>query len=671
VAPVDTACGAPKEKKEEAQGVTVFGADPKAFGNARDLLPTPRKPAPYTEPTQLPSELGVLLSSGELPEKDKSRCSEILRSVSAVTGKGYQELRQMAEQAAKRFERKKSSRPASVDESFAEGNRMYERGAFSEACAKYGETLCAWSEHLDARNNLALAEIHQGHNALAVFHLIVLKTLAPDYAGADINLSVALERLGLSEEAYSTGKSLADKSPALPAAQYNLAWFENARGRYAAATKGLEAALRTLPDYDKAKHLYALNELEAGRRPDSQYVAGVPDADRARIRSITPGRVSIPATGAELFDGSSRRGVARLGEDLIVSSRDRNWIASYWQDSGVKHRYWIQAQTTEPPGPPAEPTPPKPAVSSTSKATIPGLQEITLTGEIIPKVFVLVDGDNVEIHLPAGATAKLDLKNYVGKTVTIVGRGRESSSSVGTGRKRIFLTSILSLDGKVVSDAGASATMGPQNRQSADSQSSGLRELTVTGEIKSKMFALVDKQGSETLLSIRAESSLTGDTPNPSDYVGKTVTVVGQGREGTADPTTGKKHTFLRSVQSITESSGSRVAVSRSPAVAPVAQPSFTGTWRFTHGGEYWFTATFSRKEGTTQAQINDWGKPSWSRFDIKSVKESGNGVDIQTSRSTSIRLALGSDSQTLKGAVSGSGYTTETPVVATKVSGP
>ena len=329
---------ADEKTKEEKQTFGVY-ADPKGFANAEEMFRRPAVARAARTSDKL-AELSVVLATRRLPETDDSTMA-ILRSIGGLTDEEYSRLRQLAMDAGRRIPRSKSM-PAKAADCLAAGNRLYEKGELANAIKQYAAALRIAPDSLDARNNLALAEMHLGYDVSAAFHFRLMQALDPKYSGARTNLAVALARLGLSQEAYLTSLFAARDIPKSPIAQYNLAWFHNARGDYAGAAKSIALAFETLRTYDKALHLQALNEIEAGRTPPSESVAAVPKKERTRLGSIQVAAVFAPA-GAMLRDRDRVAGTTRASQQFVVSDRQDPWIAVYWPDEVLKHRYWLHA----------------------------------------------------------------------------------------------------------------------------------------------------------------------------------------------------------------------------------------------------------------------------------------------------------------------------------------
>ena len=92
---------------------------------------------------------------------------------------------------------------------------------------------------------------------------------------------------------------------------------------------------------------------------------------------------------------------------------------------------------------------PKPPVRPPALTDMP-VQEFTLTGKIVVKSVALVDSDGRETYLPPARKGSPeseanDAKNFVGKTVTIVCKGREGMVNPRTGKKNVMIAAIESI----------------------------------------------------------------------------------------------------------------------------------------------------------------------------------------------------------------------------------
>lgn len=134
--------------------------------------------------------------------------------------------------------------------SLAQAEALYRKGEFAEAARQYRGLLLKTPRQPDARNNLALAQLHLGRDLSAQFELELLRLINPDYLPAQINLSVVLERVGRSAEARRLALAAARNKDAAVAA-FNAAWFHNLEGDYQRAVQTLKpvAELELKPKY--------------------------------------------------------------------------------------------------------------------------------------------------------------------------------------------------------------------------------------------------------------------------------------------------------------------------------------------------------------------------------------------------------------------------------------
>jgi tetratricopeptide (TPR) repeat protein len=326
-----------KKTKEDKQTLALNGSDPRGFADAKEMLLRPA-PARAARAGDKIVELSALLSSRRLPEANDTTMA-ILRSAGSLTDAEYSRLRALAMDTGRTIKRNRMV-PLKAKERFAAGNRLYEKGDLAGATKEYAAALRIAPDYLDARNNLALAEMHLGYDVSAAFHFRLIQALDPKYLGARMNLSVALARLGLWQEAYATSRFVARDMPKGPIAQYNLAWFHNARGDYAGTAKSVALALDAFHDYDKARRLQVLNETEAGREAPSESIASLSSSERSRLSSLERPKV-IVAAGATLRDRDRVAGTARTARQCLLSERQQPWIAVYWPDDTLKHRLWL------------------------------------------------------------------------------------------------------------------------------------------------------------------------------------------------------------------------------------------------------------------------------------------------------------------------------------------
>lgn len=140
--------------------------------------------------------------------------------------------------------------------SIEQGNALYLKRDFSAAAKQYRKQLSATPLNPDARNNLALAQLHLGNDLVAWFELELLRLIKPDYLPAQINLSVVLERAGHSTEAKALALAAAAQRKNVAVAQYNAAWFHSLEGEYQTATNILKrlSELDIKPKYTTFYH---------------------------------------------------------------------------------------------------------------------------------------------------------------------------------------------------------------------------------------------------------------------------------------------------------------------------------------------------------------------------------------------------------------------------------
>jgi len=158
------------------------------------------------------------------------------------------------------------SSPAEVARIFTRANGAYKSGSFESACRAYLDVLRHDPRHLDARNNLALAAMHVGDDLIAQLELEVLRRLSADYVPAAVNLTVVYERLGRRDAARRLAAEAAKMRENVPAANFNLAWYEDLYGNRKEATKLLET-LAKLDISDKHDEMLRLVRGATSKSP--------------------------------------------------------------------------------------------------------------------------------------------------------------------------------------------------------------------------------------------------------------------------------------------------------------------------------------------------------------------------------------------------------------------
>lgn len=236
--------------------------------------------------------------------------------------------------------RRTAAQIAAAKQPFEQGNGYYQAGRFDKAVDSYRLALKEYPAFWDAWNNLALAEMHRNNDLLALFLLSALTRNNPQYAGGSINFSVCLERLGQDAAAYNIAAALATAQPQNPMALYNLAWFDNSRGRSGPASADLSKTLGEVVDYPLAKIVQTINSMEADHSITADQLKALP---RSHPSPGIPRIVSKPVVLANAEAYSGKAVVAKIpkGSQLVISERVGDWYAFYWPVGNVKRRLWI------------------------------------------------------------------------------------------------------------------------------------------------------------------------------------------------------------------------------------------------------------------------------------------------------------------------------------------
>jgi len=216
---------------EQQQRSPNPGADPWSYAKAADMyegVPLSRNLAPVLE--EIVADISAKIQGGATLEDPDVWM--LLTRLNPVANAPQVQLavEQWVVACVARIDRNQT-----VDDTqeFQKANQTYRRpkkSGLEDAVKLYLEILRRNPGHLDARNNLALAALHQNQDLAAQVQLRVLRRLAPDYAAAAINLTVVYERAGLSEKAEELARLTATNNAALPAALFNAAWYQDLRG---------------------------------------------------------------------------------------------------------------------------------------------------------------------------------------------------------------------------------------------------------------------------------------------------------------------------------------------------------------------------------------------------------------------------------------------------------
>jgi tetratricopeptide (TPR) repeat protein len=221
---------------------TDVGRDCAAYTSCLEMVnPTPIKP--YDARAKLLVEfIGARLESGGTPEEEDvlkalsdltpyRNNSEVVFAVSGwanLIAKGIKDVTLQGSET--------DLKAAAV---------AYRAKDWDRARRLYAQILKTRPGHLDARSNLALVCMHQGHDLAAKLHLEAVLALQKDYLPGLVNMTVVCERLGLHDNARSAAGKALEIQNSLPVAAVNAAWFAVAEGRDSDAGKILEEVPRT------------------------------------------------------------------------------------------------------------------------------------------------------------------------------------------------------------------------------------------------------------------------------------------------------------------------------------------------------------------------------------------------------------------------------------------
>lgn len=327
-------------EKKETPEFKVFGRDPNAYGDAAAMLfiPSQRLLDDETAKT-IVDALAMAIAKGE---QWPSQIWALLNSLRYVRLSPFlvQSLQNTAKKMAVTEKKPSQKQVASAKQAFEQGNRHYEAGKFDHAVESYHAALKDHPAYWDAYNNMALSEMHRNNDLVALFLFSTLTKNNPKYAGGSINLTVCLERLGQSVASYNIAAALASKQDRMPMAQYNMAWFENSRGKYESSSGYLLKALTSVPDYSVANWLQSISDMESGRSITADELKALPRCDHSQG---VPNIVSRPVKVAMADAYSGKNVVTRIPKDsrLVVSKESGDWYGFYWPVEDIKRFLWV------------------------------------------------------------------------------------------------------------------------------------------------------------------------------------------------------------------------------------------------------------------------------------------------------------------------------------------
>lgn len=328
------------EKKDETSQYTVAGSDPKAFADSEAMhkLTVQRFLNDITAMSIL-SDLDTSLKE-DVPWSPVFYSNlERLREVWIPDNLSL-ELRNTASKMVVSDKAPSQPKINRAKEYFLQGNAHYEAGRFDKAIESYRMALKEYPGFLDAWNNMALSEMHNNNDWAALFLFSALSKNNPKYVGASINLSVCLERLGQAAAAYEIADDLARKNSQMPMIEYNMAWFENSRGKYDLAQTHLSNAIQKVPDYSVAKWLQTINSMESGSKISLDDLKTLPVEYQSQDIPEIISR-SVIANTADAYSGNTVAAKIPKGSKMVISEKTGDWNAVYWPAENVKRRLWL------------------------------------------------------------------------------------------------------------------------------------------------------------------------------------------------------------------------------------------------------------------------------------------------------------------------------------------
>ena len=234
---------------------------------------------------KVPGEQVYRVSAVELSTNDQALIVRLLRRTYARSGsrmwvlfdemnpyRNAPEVQSFVSTSAANLAARISSRTncLSVTGLMTQANLAYRDGRLPDAIHFYREVVTASPAHRDAWNNMALAQLHLGHDLPARFNLEVLRRLDSNYLPAMINLAVVDERGGRRAQAEAAAQAALNIGADIPLAVYNAAWFQNLNGDHVRAATLLAPFTSIVgmpPDFYTLRRLCErqANEAKAGR----------------------------------------------------------------------------------------------------------------------------------------------------------------------------------------------------------------------------------------------------------------------------------------------------------------------------------------------------------------------------------------------------------------------
>lgn len=279
VATVIAALAAPADTSEERYGEEAqygnpgIGADPHAYGTAEEMYVETAK-GPYDwEAVSALRRLDAALAAGKPLEDDAvwadvmalNRCRDTVRLRAQIPAwaDGFAALARKAPSPIPEAHAVSNADSAYATTELKEGPPETRLPAAQAIADRYRRLVKAHPRALDIRNNLGLTLLHLGDNLGAELEWEVLRRLAPDYVPVLVNLAVLHERAGRRMDAAAVAAEAYKLAAQMPAAAYNLAWFQDISGAHATAAQTLHP-FANLPGRPKYADLYGFIGAQGG-----------------------------------------------------------------------------------------------------------------------------------------------------------------------------------------------------------------------------------------------------------------------------------------------------------------------------------------------------------------------------------------------------------------------
>jgi tetratricopeptide (TPR) repeat protein len=256
-----------KSAQKTSSGTELIGHDPHAFENASALYSlVPQTLLTKSDYTDLKNQFVAYVDQGLMPENPEFRQLLLRLNGSPDMKDANNLIESNITQYVTRIKDGTTAVNTTMQTNFTAANSYYQSGEFDQAANAYIQILDQNPGHLDARNNLGLCDLHNGNYFSAIMQFNLVLAVSPKYYGAEQNLSVALEQMGLSDEAMNIASKLVKDDANLPMAQYNLGWFQTKTEKFSDADKSYAAALKLIATYPLASRALALNKIANGEK---------------------------------------------------------------------------------------------------------------------------------------------------------------------------------------------------------------------------------------------------------------------------------------------------------------------------------------------------------------------------------------------------------------------